>query len=55
MTALVHRVPDCGFGRLDDPGNESLDLQGILRAKTIRATVASKDGKRAADLLSADR
>jgi hypothetical protein len=37
--------PACGFGRLDDPGNESLGLQGIRRAKTIRATVASKDGK----------
>ena len=54
MTAIVQRsVPDASPGSVDR-AMKSLGLQGVTRAKGVRTTIPSKDGKRAGDLLDRD-
>lgn len=54
MTALVQRrMPQASPGSVGRV-MRSLALQGIRRSKGIRATIPSKDGKRAGDLLDRD-
>ena len=54
MTALVRRsMPDATPGSVDR-AMRSLGLQGIRRAKGMRTTIPSKDGRRAGDLLDRD-
>ena len=54
MTAIVQRsLPDASPGSVDR-AMKSLGLQGITRAKGVRTTIPSKDGKRAGDLLDRD-
>lgn len=54
MTALVQRtMPGATPGSVDR-AMRALGLSGIRRAKGIRTTIASKDGKRAGDLLNRD-
>ena len=54
MTAIVRRsMPDASPGSVDR-AMKSLGLRGITRAKGVRTTIPSKDGKRAGDLLDRD-
>lgn len=54
MTALARRRdPGVSPGSVDR-AMRSLGLQGVRRSKGIRTTIASKDGKRAGDLLDRD-
>ncbi|SNS95872.1 Transposase InsO and inactivated derivatives [Micrococcales bacterium KH10] len=53
MTAFIRRttIPDASWGAVDRAMG-ALGLSGITRAKAIRTTIPSKDGKRAGDLLN---
>jgi putative transposase len=54
MTALVRRqLPEASPGSVDR-AMRALGLSGIVRAKGVRTTIPSKDGKRAGDLLDRD-
>lgn len=54
MLRLVRRsLPDASPGSVDR-AMRSLGLQGIRRAKGVRTTIPSKDGRRAGDLLNRD-
>ena len=55
MTALIRRtsIPDVSRGAVDR-AMRLLGLSGVTRAKAIRATIPSKDGIRAGDLLNRD-
>lgn len=54
MTALVRRrLPSASPGAVDR-AMRHLGLSGVRRAKGIRTTIRSKDGKRAGDLLDRD-
>jgi hypothetical protein len=54
MTAIVQRsLADASPGSVDR-AMRSLGLQGVTRAKGVRTTIPSKDGKRAGDLLDRD-
>lgn len=54
MTALVKReLPGASAGSVDR-AMRTFGLQGVRRAKGIRTTIPSKDGRRAGDLLDRD-